>query len=511
MANKRKDNPPPLDYSNVPPEEDGRPYYTPPPGWTPPTPGAPLPNFEGIDQEYFNAAIREQLLPNEGFWRRHASHKGFRAFIKDKSEAERALLAEAFQLELNTDCPTLDDCIPTGSVIEAVDRYFWEFTDIPRELPFFYVMHYVLATLLQRGVQIHKGKQVILPDLWTIVVAGSGAGKTLSQRNLDKALSGEINLFSDAMTSLQFLTNLRDQRLALYIKDEFAQFLRAVAKETSMQNVRDYLLRTYDNGNIEHTTTKSSVKVENSAIGILGYTPTDTLKMHMTREMLLDGFAQRFSYCVAEKDERPIVGDYDFDNLSARVSPLWKKIISMPIHPVYKVSQDARLVFNQVVGTIVGKAREININDSFSRRLAFTTYKYGLAYHILAGKEDDTIDPDDLAQASKLVSLHLVSLRKILDMYEAPSKSPVGSTAPPSHGVKSTAPAAASQATPSGKDTLTKVRERLEKQRDTNSAPLTLSKLQGAIRALRGSAADTRTLATQVVAADPSLAPFVVI
>lgn len=506
-------HPPPLDYSNIPPEEDGRPYYTPPPGWTPPPPGAPLPSFEGVDEEYFKAAIREQLLPREEFWRRHANHEGFRAFIKDKSEAERALLAEAFQFDLDTNCPTLDDCIPRGSVLEAVDRYFWEYTDIPRELPFFYVMHYVLATLLQGGVQIHKGKQVILPDLWTIVVAGSGAGKTLSQKNLDKALSGGISLFDDAKTSLQFLTNLRDQRLALYIKDEFAQFLRSVSKELGMQSVRDYLLRTYDNGNIEHTTTASRVKVENSAISILGYTPTDTLQMHLTREMLLDGFAQRFSYCVAEKDDRPIVGDYDFDELAPRVAPLWSKIISMPMHAVYKISPEARLVSNQVVGTIVTKAREDNINDSFSRRLAFTTYKYGLAYHILAGKANDVIDADDLAQAAQIVALHLVSLRKILDMYEVPSKPPVGSTGASSTGVGSAATVAASQVTPEPaapvKDTLTKVRERLEKQKAANAAPLSLSDLQGAVRALRGSAADTRTLATQAVAADPSLAPFI--
>lgn len=506
MADKPEDNPAPLDDSNISPEDDGDPSDTPPPDWKPP------PSFEGVDQEYFNAAIRQQLLPKAAFWRRHANHEGFRAFIKDKSEAERALLAQAFQFDLNTDCPTLDDCIPRGSVLEAVDRYFWEYTDIPRELPFFYVMHYVLAMLLQRGVQIHKGKQVILPDLWTIVVAGSGAGKTLSQKNLDKALSGGVSLFEDAKTSLQFLTNLRDQRLALYIKDEFAQFLRAVSKEPGMQNVRDYLLRTYDNGNIEHTTTASSVKVENSAIGILGYTPKDTLQMHLTREMLLDGFAQRFSYCVAEKDNRPIVGDYDFDELPAQISPLWSKIVSMPIHAVYTISKDARLVFNQVVGAIVTKAREDNINDSFSRRLAFTTYKYGLAYHILAGKTNDIIDAADLAQAAQLVALHLVSLRKVLEMYETPSKSTAGSAEPSSPGVKAT-PVAASQLTPEPaapvKDTFTKVRERLEKQKAANAAPLSLSDLQGAVRALRGSAADTRTLATQAVAADPSLAPFI--
>ena len=285
------------------------------------------------DAEY-EAVIRKQLLPNENFWRRYANHEGFRAFIKDKSETEQKLLAETFQLDLDVTCPTLDDCIPHESVLEAVDRYFWEYTDSPRELPFFYVLHHVLATLMQKGVEIHKGKQVILPDLWTIVVARSASGKTLAQKNLDMAMGSQVKLFSDAKSSLKFLTNLRDQRLGLYIRDEFAQFLRDVNKDASMQSVRDYLLRTYDNGTIEHATTADSVRVEKSAISILGFTPTKTLKMHLTREMLLDGFAQRFSYCVAEQDERPIMGDYNFDDLSDRIKPFWTKVTSVPVHAV---------------------------------------------------------------------------------------------------------------------------------------------------------------------------------
>jgi len=505
-----------LDYSNVKPEEDGRQYYEPyPPGWIhPPQNPSFRSTLEGATQSDYDAVVGQQILPNENFWRRHANHEGFRKLIKDKSDTERKLLAETFQLDLDLSCPKLDDCIPRGSILEAVDRYFFEFTDSPRELPFFYVMQYLLATLLQRGVQIHKGKQIILPDLWVIVVARSASGKTLSQKQLNLAMGGEVKLFSDAKTSLQFLTNLRDQRLGLYIRDEFAQFLKDIAKDQSMQNVRDYLLRTYDNGNIEHTSTAGSVKVDKSAISILGYTPTKTLRNHLTLEMLLDGFAQRFSYCVAEQDDRPIVGDYDFDHLSDRITPFWNKINSMHIHAVYKVSNDARIVFNRVVNDIVTMARLDDIDDSFSRRLAFTTYKYGLAYHILSGKEDDMIDAEDLKQAAQLVALHLLNLRKILDLYETNTKNRSASNHVSSSNSNDPELEARDEVIDRGNqlplpDKLILVKAFLEKRKAVNAAPITISKLQSSIRALRGSAHETRAFAIKAIDEDPSLKPFV--
>ncbi len=517
IPQKWEEDLPSPDYSTVPPDHDGRSVHTPPEGLQPANhPLAPV--IAGAEQADFDAAIRQQLLSRETFWQSYTHHAGFRKFIKDKSDAERALIDAAFQLDLNGSGPTLDDCIPKNSILSAVDRYFWEYTDMPRELPFFYVMHYVLASLLQRGVEIHKGKQVILPDLWTVVVARSGSGKTLSQKQLDKAMSGSIKLFPGAKTSLQFLTELRDHRLGLFIRDEFAQFLKDVAKDSNMKDVRDYLLRTYDNSTIEYKTTVSSTRVENSAISILGYTPTKTLKKYLTTEMLLDGFAQRFSFCVAEQDERPIIGDYDFDLLAERVAPHWNKIVNTPSHPVYRVSNEARGVFNYVVGQIVAKAREDDIDDSFSRRLAFTTYKYGLAYHILTGKSDDVIGPEDLARGAQLVALHLANLRKILDFYEVIDKSgvkPATSLAVKADRVGSpTAVVAVESPTPlPTADQLNRVVAYLQKQKAANAAPITLRKLQSSIRALhgKGGAQDTRTFAEQAVKEDPSLAPFVVI
>ena len=155
MTAENDNDQPKLDYSNVPSEQDDRPAYEPPPDWVEPAPRAPVPNVEGVSQSEYDAVVRGLFLPKEDFWRKHAHHKGFRAFIKDKSDAERALIDEAYLLDLNGSELTLDDCIPKNSILEAVDRYFWEYTDMPRELPFFYVMHYVLASLLQRGVEIH--------------------------------------------------------------------------------------------------------------------------------------------------------------------------------------------------------------------------------------------------------------------------------------------------------------------------------------------------------------------
>ena len=349
--------------------------------------------------------------------------------------------------------------------------------------------------------------------MWTIVVARSGSGKTLSQKQLDKAMSGEIKLFPDAKSSLQFLTNLRDHRLGLFLRDEFAQFLRDVNKDPSMQSVRDYLLRTYDNGTVGHVTSKSTITVEKSAISILGYTPTKTLKKYLTQEMMEDGFAQRFSFCVAEQDDRPIIGDYDFDQLAEQVAPYWQKIVKTPPHPVYTVSKEARGVFNHVVGQIVAKAREDDIDDSFSRRLAFNTYKYGLAYHIISGKTDSVIGPEDLAQGAKLVAFHLVNLGKILNLYAVGDKSGVKPSEIGSGRVKSPAVAMETVSPKSpNTDKLKKVVSVLEKQRAANASPMTMRKLQAAIRALHGEGGGelTRSLAKQAVEQNPTLAPFVV-
>lgn len=424
MVRKKVQTDSKIDKPNVRPDIDARPAYEPPPGWVKPKRGPKLPIVQGVSQSDYEEVVRNLLLPREDFWRKEATHSGRKKFINEKTKPVRAFINSILQINVNGPWPTLNDCIPKGSILEAVDKYFWDNTDIPRELPFFYVLHYVLAKLMQQDIVIHKEGQVIRPDIWTVVVANSGSGKTRSQKALAAAMGGQINLVPPgAKSSIQFLTDLRDYRLGLLLIDEYAQFLNAVTKDSGMMDVRDYLLKTYDNENLRHKTSKSEISVENSTIGILGYTTVKTLPKYLTVEMLSDGFAQRFSYCVAEKDDREVIGNYDFSGIQPLISPLWEKIAKTPFHAIYHVGEEGVTAFDEVAKIIIGAARRDDVDDSFSRRVAFTTYKYGLAYHILTGKTDDIISPEDLAWGSKLAAMHLLHMRKVLDLYDKPKKS----------------------------------------------------------------------------------------
>ncbi len=519
-----------LDYTNVPPESDGRSFYTPPPGWVQPPAGEPIPPITGVTAAEYEAEVRRQLLPHEEFWKKFANSPGLKKFKSEKAAPVKAFIDSVLTINTNDQWPTLDDCIPKGSILDVVDKYFWDNTDIPRELAFFNVLHYVLAKLRQDGVVIHKDSQIILPDPWTIVLAPSGAGKSMTQKALASAMGGQVDLFPDSKSSLQFLTALRDSRLGLYLKDEFAQFLKSVAQDSGMSSVRDYLLRTYDNGDIEHATTTSNVSVESSCIGILGYSPVATLTKYLTREMLLDGFAQRFSFCIAERDNREIVGDYDFSGLSSVVSPLWAQISGAAFHPVYEVQDEGKSAYDRVAQIIISRARKEGIDDSFSRRLAFTSYKYGLLYHVLAGKRSNVIDADDLAWGSKLTALHLLHLRKVFDLYAMPSED-LSSPSAPVLMKSASKPAQTPTPTPTPTPTAVLVaassaspKSGGNKKTLTHAECVALAKKKVLDFAAKGKKADARSLGAYVkvdasvlrtiladLSTDPALAPHIVL
>jgi len=409
-------------YAGLPPEHDGRPWYTPPTDFVKPARGPRLPNTKKAPKTFFEQAIREQLAASnldatETFWRAHA-----RENVKPKYVAERAPNASAFidemlQVVVDGQWPTLDDCIPEGSILDSVDRFFWRETDIAREIPFFSVLHYVMAMLMQDGVQIDKLGQMLLPDLYTIILAKSGSGKTMTQKAIAEALGGKVKLFPGADSSIKFAENLENHRLSFFLSDEFGQFLKDVSKEANMKKVRRYLLKAYDNEDISYQTTATDIVVKRPAISLLGLTATGSFTDCMSAEMFLDGFAQRFCFCVAEKDGRRRVANYNFKAFSALVQPLWAALSSTPFHKVYYADDAAMAAYANAFKIITDRADELNIGDDFSRRLAFRCHKYALAYHVLTGKKDNTLHTEDYLFAARLTAMGLRDLRKVFDIY----------------------------------------------------------------------------------------------
>ena len=519
MAKKEGDKSTPVKdaYANIPPEHDGRAWYVPPPGWVAPQPDSPPTDTSGITDAMSAAAIREQLVASdsdstETFWRARAHEEVKPQYVAERTPHAAAFIDKMLQVVVNGQWPTLDDCIPPGSILDAVDKFFWRETDIAREIPFFSVLHYVMAMLMQDGVQIDKLGQMLLPDLYTIILAKSGSGKTMTQKAIAEALGGKVKLFPGADSSIKFAENLENHRLSFFLADEFGQFLKDVSKESNMKKVRRYLLKAYDNEDITYQTSATDIVVKRPAISLLGLTATGSFTECMSAEMFVDGFAQRFCFCVAEKDERARVANYNFTAFSALVKPLWANLASTPFHKVYYADEAAMAAYSSAFKIITDRADALNIGDDFSRRLSFRCHKYALAYHVLSGKKDNMLHTEDYLFAARLTAMGLRDLRKVFDLYgmkKIPAPQPVALQASGTATIATIQGSPQTAALVPTASTLAKVQAYLLKRKADNAAPITLSKLQGNIRALQGSAAETRTLAAQAVAADPSLAPFI--
>ena len=405
--------------------------------------------------------------------------------------------------------PTLSDCIPTGSILDVVDQFFYQVTDLPRELPFYTVIHYVTALMLQEGVRIEKSEtQDIFPDLWTVVLADSGGGKSMTLNAISKALGGSVKMFPDAKSFPKFFENLQEHNKSFYLKDEFAKFVRAINKDSKMEGLQGCLLEVYSNNKVTYSTKAGTKTVEQPALSILGLTQIANITDTISKSMMDDGFAQRFGYVFAQKDSRPRVIDYVFDGLSPQVAPLWKQLTATPFHPIYYLDVEVSKAFSEGGNIIMNMGDAVGMNEQFSRRVIFRSFKYALAYHVLTGQTDEFLHAEDMAQGLRLCARELHDTARLLGMF--------GVLKPPSPASKAigTQILAASQviaAKGEGND-LRLVQAYLEKRKAANAAPLTISKLQGNIRALRSrTSGETRAFAMQAVNADATLAPFVVL
>lgn len=372
-------------------------------------------------QEQIDNYIVETIAPNESIWRAFAKPSAEAKFVKAAIDPTRAMVKSMLSVVAGGQWPTLDACIPPGSILDDVDRMFYEGTDIPRELPFFTVLHYIAAMLLQKDVVIEVEGRKALPDIWTIALAPSGAGKTFTQNVIEEIFGGGVQQFPEAASAAKFVECLRDNNHSLWLRDEFAQYLGSLESLTHMAQVKDFLLRTYDNNDIEHRTKEEDVIVKNPALTIFGTTPFATIKNYLTGESLVDGFAQRFAFVVADRDNRRVKPIYRTKSRLPEIQAKWAENLATKFHKVYRVDDVGIAAYEEAFYMIVARSGSESIDESFSRRIMWRSLKYALIYHIITGKTDDVLHAEDLTYAARLAALNLRDLRKLLDQYDMPA------------------------------------------------------------------------------------------
>jgi len=305
---------------------------------------------------------------------------------------------------------------PPGSLLETVVACFKNRTNIPLELPFFSTLSFVSGHLLNRGVKLNFAGQKIRPDIWTILLAESGAGKTFATSSIKKAL-GVTDTFPECVSGAAFVESMKDQNNSLWIRDEFGQFLKMLDTQQGAE-IKDYLLRTFDGDLIERKTKQGTVRIDEPALAILGMTVIETFPDCVQAESLLDGFAQRFNYVIAKRDPERKMIDFPLFDLSGyreKMTTAWDALQCVQLHDEYKLNAACIDAFKMSFSMFAGDS----IPESFYRRIMFRSMKYALVYHFLRSDESDTLTAEDFGWSARVCWLHLQDAAELLKTHVA--------------------------------------------------------------------------------------------
>ncbi|MHB8371063.1 MAG: hypothetical protein ACYDBP_15515 [Leptospirales bacterium] len=304
--------------------------------------------------------------------------------------------------------------IPPGSLIDDICMEWEKQTNIPLEIPFHTFLLLLSGYLIEKGVTVDVEGVKIRPDVWTIILANSGSGKTWTKNELKPIVSGAKEIeATGAAGAAAWLQSLATTPQGVWIRDEFFQFLKQLDTVGPLSDVKDYLLRIYDNETITRETKRDKIIVEDPVVAILGFNVFDTFVRGMTLESLTDGFAQRFGYVIAPEDPKRPWRDYSIWTIPGESKLDWKErweITKGEIKSSYTASKNASNFFKRSFKNL----SKIDIPESFYRRIMWKSHKYALLYHVLRNPSSSEIDDEDYAWAARLIGLELSDAATIL-------------------------------------------------------------------------------------------------
>lgn len=308
--------------------------------------------------------------------------------------------------------------VPPGSLLDRVVALFARTSDFPLELPAFLVLHSLAAYLLEREVEVEVAGTRLKPDLWTTMLASSGAGKTKTTSVLKRVMP--MRLFPETTSAARWIEEMETHNNCLWLQDEWAQLLKRMESQTYAEEMRGYLLTLHDNQELSRRTKTGSLVIEDPALVIFGTTVLETFNKNVSAESMLDGFMQRFGIVIGDADpERtpdmfPIYRVEEAGNL-APLHAAWAEIAAVPLHRTYTVTPEAEAEFE--AGFRHHFKQHNSIPPSFFRRVLWRCFKYSVVYHVLLGKADADIDAEDMGWAMRVALLHLTDARRLLDGY----------------------------------------------------------------------------------------------
>lgn len=297
--------------------------------------------------------------------------------------------------------------VPPVGLAALVIGEFRQKTNIPLEIPFFTLLSVISGIMLKRGCVLETTSMgEIKADIWTVILASSGAGKTYTQKQITGSVDlSDIEFNGNVASAAAFVESLELRPQGLWIRDEFAQYLKMIESgDGPMGEMKDYMLRLYDNSKIERITKKEEISIEEPALTILGLTVAETFGKYVSAESMLDGFAQRFSYVKADPDPDRNFKDYPIWTVNSKIFiDAWDKVLSCMKDRYYVDENIIIPAFSASFNALFND----KIPESFFRRIIWRSMKYAMIYHVLRCDNSDHLTSEDFGWAARVISLHV--------------------------------------------------------------------------------------------------------
>lgn len=334
-----------------------------------------------------------------------------------KSDETRGMITAMLNKKPSSDIWRGMMAVPPDSVLDSVLAAFKNETDIPLELPFFAMLHFISGYLLSKRVKMTGRFGSIYPELWTIVLAESGTGKTFAHDQIAKHAPVKSE-FPECNSGAKFIDAFQKNNFGLWFQDEIAQKMKQIeTPQSPLSDVKEYLLRAYSNQKIERSTLKGTITIDEPCLGILGLNTPDSFYKSLSPESLLDGFMQRFACVVAEADpERNVkltpeqYALYNAEALQKASKKAFDRLLKVPLHTEYVLASDAEQAYRVSFGLLINSE---DIPVSFFRRIMYRAFRYAMLYHIILGKTSVEIDKEDIGWGARVAALHLSDYKKL--------------------------------------------------------------------------------------------------
>jgi len=317
-----------------------------------------------------------------------------------------------------------DKCVPPCTPLYDVIEAFRRNTDLPLDLAMHSMFFYLSTWLLDCGTSIKCDGQTLTPEIWTIVLAPSGCGKTYSLDRIKKSAPVQASIMG-IKSGAAFFDALQENsdlgRVNAMVVDEVGQMIQQIEQIGSpLATLKESLLNAYGGGEISHTTARHGRRtVANTTMTFLGLNVDQTLLSVLSPTSMLDGFAQRFTFVFSKRDPSRHFKDFPRYN-NAQIEEVtecaWKKLTEATPLECYTYTLEALKAYDdsfREFGEHIERDGVVNV--SFFRRTMQRAHRLALLYHVILGKaENPTIDVEDVQWAMRMTACHLIDAATII-------------------------------------------------------------------------------------------------